>query len=300
MLMQSMPSSYNDVRAHHVFAVYVALIGTTSLLGLSYAKFANFVLSMTAKITRTVISPYIYKGSMPDWITRPTLRIQLQDELLQSVPDDAESTVDAKMIVLHQLKGFQNGVANGVGPHTDDEDDDDDEEDDAAKVATCASTMGIELPTAIYSMCLGPAKKYSAGFWPDMKSTTLEESEIHMMQLCCVRAGVEDGMRIVDMQCGAGSLTLYIAEHYPSCHVTAICNKEAQRRAVMKSATAKNLTNIHVITVRLISYCLCEYRTHLNDLNAHTVIFLQFFHRMNSVMLRMILRMSWTAYKIWI
>jgi cyclopropane fatty-acyl-phospholipid synthase-like methyltransferase len=160
------------------------------------------------------------------------------------------------MIVLHQLKGFQNGVPNGVGPHADHDDDDDDDDDDdeddvaAAKVATSASSMGIELPTALYSMCLGPAKKYSAGFWPDMSSTTLEESEIHMMQLCCVRAGVEDGMRIVDLQCGAGSLTLYIAEHYPSCHVTAICNKEAQRRAIMKSATTKNLTNIHVITVR--------------------------------------------------
>ena len=250
--MQLMPSSYNDVRAHHVIAAYVALIGTTSLVGLSYAKFANFLLSMTAKFTRAVISPYIYKGAMPDWITRPTLRLQLQDELLQSVPDDAESTIDAKMIVLHQLKGFQNGVPNGSGPHSDEDGDDDDEEDDAAKATANGSSMGIELPTALYSMCLGPAKKFSAGFWPDMSSTTLEESEIHMMQLCCVRAGVEDGMRIVDLQCGAGSLTLYIAEHYPSCHVTAICNKEAQRRAVMKSATAKNLTNIHVITVRII------------------------------------------------
>lgn len=259
--MQSMPSSYNDIRAHHVLALYVALIGTTSLIGVSYQKVANFVLSMTATITRAVISPYIYKGSMPDWITRPTLRIQLQDELLQSVPEDAESTIDAKMIVLHQLKGFQNGVSNGVGPHNEDddnEDDDDEDEDVAAKAATNAAPMGIELPTALYGMCLGPAKKYSAGFWPDMRSTTLEESEIHMMQLCCVRAGVEDGMRIVDLQCGAGSLTLYIAEHYPSCHVTAICNKEPQRRAIMKSATAKNLTNIHVITVRFYSFC-CEF-----------------------------------------
>ena len=254
--MQSMPSSYNDVRAHHVIALYVVLIGTTSLIGLSYQKLANVVLSMTASLTRTVISPYIYKGSMPDWITRPTLRIQLQDELLQSVPEDAESTIDAKMIVLHQLKGFQNGVANGVGPHTENDDDDDEDDENVAPKAGTKSAPGIELPTALYGMCLGPAKKHSAGFWPDMRSTTLEESEIHMMQLCCVRAGVEDGMRIVDLQCGAGSLTLYIAENYPSCHVTAICNKEPQRRAIIKSATAKNLTNIHVITVRLYRCCV--------------------------------------------
>ena len=251
-----MPSNYNDIRAHHVIATYMALIGTTSLLGLSYTKFSNFLLSMTAKITRAVINPYMTKGSLPDWIIRRTLRIQLQDELLQSVPEDAESTIDAKMIVLHQLKGFQNGVPNGTGPHNDNEDEEDDE-DDLAPVTTKASSMGIELPTSMYSLCLGPAKKYSAGFWPDLKATTLEESEIHMMQLCCVRAGVEDGMRIVDLQCGAGSLTLYIAEHYPSCHVTAICNKEAQRRSIMKNATAKNLTNIHVITVRsLLSMCV--------------------------------------------
>ena len=165
MLLQSMPSKYNDVRAHHMIAAYAVLIGTTSLMGLSYTKLANFILSITAKITGAVISPYVYKGTMPDWITRLTLRIQLQNELLQSIPNDAESTIDAKMIVLHQLKGFQNGVANGVGPHTDDDDDDDDEDDDVAKVAAKESSMSIELPTALYSMCLGPAKKHSTGFW---------------------------------------------------------------------------------------------------------------------------------------
>ena len=258
--MKSMPSKYDDVRAHHVLALYFALIGTTSLIGLSYTKWSNFLLSMTAKFTRAVISPYIHKGVMPDWITRPTLRVQLQDELLQSIPEDAESIIDAKMIVLHQLKGFQMGGANGVGPHAigDDDDDDDeadDDEENANVTAKAAAPVSPELPTALYGMCLGPAKKHSAGFWPDMSSTTLEESEIHMMQLCCVRAGVEDGMRIVDLQCGAGSLTLYIAEHYPSCHVTAICNKEAQRRAIIKSATAKNLTNIHVVTVCTFAFC---------------------------------------------
>jgi hypothetical protein len=258
MILQSMPSNYNDVRAHHVFALYVAMIGATSMIGLSYKTLSNLMISMTAKITRSVILPFINKGSMPDWITRPVLRIQLQDELVQAIPNDTESTIDAKMIVLHQLKGFQNGVMNGTSPHgeNDEEEDDDDDDDDEKAITTSITPIDVELPTALYSMCLGPAKKYSAGFWPD-NSCTLEESEINMMQLCCVRAGVENGMNIVDLHCGAGSLTLYIAETYPSCYVTAICNKEAQRRSILKIATKKNLTNIRVITVSsLYVYCI--------------------------------------------
>jgi Mycolic acid cyclopropane synthetase len=256
LLMQSMPSNYNDVRTHHVLALYVAMVGATSIMGLSQEKISKFVLSMVAKFTRAVISPYIYKGAMPDWITRRVLRIQLQDELLQSIPEDAESTIDAKMIVLHQLKGYQTGVANGIGPvvENDNDDDDDEDDDEINVVATKSSSIDADLPTALYGMCLGPAKKFSAGFWPNMSSTTLEESEVNMMHLCCVRAGVEDGMRIVDLQCGSGALSLYIAENFPSAHVTAICLKDAQRRLIMKVATAKNLSNIHVITVRSISF----------------------------------------------
>jgi hypothetical protein len=247
------PSNYTDVRPHHVVALYVALAGTASTLGL-YTKLSHGLLYITARLTNTFLLPLVQKGTLSsmDWMSRWMIRIQLRDQLQQASPDTAESTIDAKMIVLHQLKGFHNGVSNGVdtthGANNDEDDDDDDDEEDAAPTTT-ATPIDAEFPTALYSMCLGPTKKYSAGFWPD-SHTTLAESEIHMLQLYCVRAGVENGMTIVDLNSGAGSLTLYLAETYPRCHITAICTKEAHRRAILKVATAKQLSNIRVLMVR--------------------------------------------------
>jgi hypothetical protein len=256
------PSNYTDVRPHHVLALYVAFAGTASTLGLYsklYSKLSRGMLYVTARMTNAFLLPLVQNGTLSmDWISRWMIRIQLRDQLQQASPNTTESTIDAKMIVLHQLKGFHNGVSNGIdtppGANNNNDNDDDDEEDDTEQ-ATSTIPTDAEFPTALYSMCLGPTKKYSAGFWPD-SHTTLAESEIHMMQLYCVRAGVENGMTIVDLNSGAGSLTLYLAETYPRCHITAICTKEAHRRAILKVATAKQFTNIRVLMVCVV---ICKY-----------------------------------------
>jgi hypothetical protein len=108
------PSNYTDVRPHHVLALYVALVGTASTLGW-YTKLSLGMLYVTARLTNAILLPLVQKGTLSmDWMSRWMIRIQLQDQLQQASPDTAESTIDAKMIVLHRWKGFHNGVSNEI------------------------------------------------------------------------------------------------------------------------------------------------------------------------------------------
>lgn len=74
-----------------------------------------------------------------------------------------------------------------------------------------------------------------------------------MLQMYCDRAGLQNGMSLVDLGCGWGSLTLYVAEHYPDCKITSISNSHSQREYISKKAQAlpnfNEQTNLTIITV---------------------------------------------------
>src|SRR5579875_2632652 len=78
-----------------------------------------------------------------------------------------------------------------------------------------ANEQHYELPPAFFELFLGPRRKYSACLWTPGVST-LAAAEEAMLALCCERAQVGDGMRILDLGCGWGSLALWLAEHYPA------------------------------------------------------------------------------------
>ena len=77
------------------------------------------------------------------------------------------------------------------------------------------------MPTEFFALVLGKRLKYSCCYWPEGVST-LDEAEEAMLHLTCERAQLEDGMRVLDLGCGWGSLSLWIAEQYPNTRVTAI------------------------------------------------------------------------------
>ena len=106
-----------------------------------------------------------------------------------------------------------------------------------------------EVPAKFYDICLGPRKKYSSGLWPS-PDTTFEESEVAMLEKYCDIAGVQDGMQIVDLGCGWGSLTLHLAERYPNCKITSISNSSSQREYILSTAEQRgyNVQNITVVT----------------------------------------------------
>ena len=91
-----------------------------------------------------------------------------------------------------------------------------------------ANAQHYELPADFFGLVLGPRRKYSGCLWPGGVDT-LADAEEAMPALTCERAGVEDGMDVLDLGCGWGSLTAWIAERYPRCRVLAVSNSRAQR-----------------------------------------------------------------------
>jgi cyclopropane-fatty-acyl-phospholipid synthase len=168
-------------------------------------------------------------GYVPTPLVRWGIRIQLRHHLQQLKGKDVAIELAEKLAVVKELTDMP------IAIHTDE-----------------ANVQHYEVPAAFYDLCLGPCKKYSSGYWPD-RHTTFAESERHMLQLYCDRAGVTDtGLHIVDLGCGWGSLTLYLAEQYPTTKITAISNSHSQREYILRTAKERNLNvaNIQVVTVR--------------------------------------------------
>lgn len=110
-----------------------------------------------------------------------------------------------------------------------------------------ANEQHYEVPTEFFRHCLGPRMKYSSGYWPQ-EDTTFAESEEAMLALTCERAELADGQRILELGCGWGSLTLWMAEHYPNAQITGVSNSRTQREHIEAEAARRNLPNVRVLT----------------------------------------------------
>jgi cyclopropane-fatty-acyl-phospholipid synthase len=121
-------------------------------------------------------------------------------------------------------------------------------------VATAeANEQHYELPTAFFEYVLGKHKKYSSGYW-DKGVTNLDEAEERMLALTCERAQLADGERILELGCGWGSLTLWMAAHYPHAQITAISNSQTQKAYIDSQLVARKLHNVTVRTVNMVEY----------------------------------------------
>jgi cyclopropane-fatty-acyl-phospholipid synthase len=105
----------------------------------------------------------------------------------------------------------------------------------------------IELPPAFFEQFLGPRMKHSCCLFPN-DDETLAAAEAAMLRLSCARAGIVDGMDVLELGCGWGSLSLWMAEHYPACRITAVSGTDRQRGFVEERARRHGLTNLTVIT----------------------------------------------------
>ena len=104
-----------------------------------------------------------------------------------------------------------------------------------------------ELPPAFFQKVLGKRMKYSSCYWPPSVKN-LDEAEEAMLKLTCQRAQVEDGMEILDVGCGWGSLSLWIAEKFPKCLVLAVSNSVPQGEFIRARARELSLGNVEVTT----------------------------------------------------
>lgn len=113
-----------------------------------------------------------------------------------------------------------------------------------------ANEQHYELPPAFFERVLGPRQKYSCAWFdgPDEGASALAAAEEAMLARTCERADVRDGMRILDLGCGWGSLSLWIAERHPGCRVAAVSNSKAQREFVLARAAERGLDRVQVVT----------------------------------------------------
>ena len=166
------------------------------------------------------------RGLVPDWLVRCGIRRLLRHRLNQESDRSGSTSLD--------LQRFADELRSAP----------------IAIEADSANEQHYEVPASFYEQVLGPRLKYSCGYWPSPE-TQLAESEDLMLDMTCRRAELEDGMEILDLGCGWGSLSLWIAEHYPKCNITAVSNSHSQRRFIEDRCRKLGLQNVQVRTCNI-------------------------------------------------
>jgi cyclopropane-fatty-acyl-phospholipid synthase len=121
---------------------------------------------------------------------------------------------------------------------------------DAAEVAPLphlANEQHYEVPPQLFGLALGPHRKYSSAWWPQ-GTASLADAEAAALAATCEHAGLFNGQAILELGCGWGSLTLWMAEHYPHSRITAVSNSHSQRSWILGEAARRGLQNVEVIT----------------------------------------------------
>ena len=162
-------------------------------------------------------------GLSPDFITRQGIRLLLKGRLKKQLDIDFQETVRLM----------------SEGP--------------LALHTASANDQHYEVPAGFFESMLGPCLKYSCSYY-DSDDKTLEAAEIAMLDTTVRRAGLVDGMDILELGCGWGSLTLYMAKRFPSSNIIAISNSHNQKAFIEERARSQRLKNIQVVTSDINEY----------------------------------------------
>lgn len=170
------------------------------------------------------------RGLVPDFLLRQGIKGLLRQRLREQRSEEANLREE-------KFKTFVRSL--GEGP--------------IAVETDAANEQHYEVPADFFRIILGPRLKYSSCFW-DESTPTLREAEEKALSLTCAHAGIADGMEILDIGCGWGSLSLWIAEHYPNSKITAVSNSQSQGDFIRNEAKRKGLSNISVNTSDINDY----------------------------------------------
>lgn len=178
----------------------------------------------------STINNLIGTGILPDSVIRWGIRKRLAATLNEHV---AETEAEREAAVLKHAEGLR---AMPLAINTEE-----------------ANDQHYELPTSFFARCLGPRMKYSSAYF-ETGEESLGEAEEAMLALTCERAELKDGQRILELGCGWGSLSLWMAEHYPNSKITVVSNSATQKEYIDEVAAAKGFQNLTVRTANLIDY----------------------------------------------
>lgn len=162
-------------------------------------------------------------GLLPDGLLRAGIRRLLKQRLNDIHADDGELSAAA-------LSGFVEMMDNA----------------EIAPLPELANEQHYEVPPAFFAEVLGEHRKYSCCYWRDGVDA-LGDAEADALRITCERAGITDGMDVLDLGCGWGSVTLWIASRYPNSTVTAVSNSRSQHDYITREAANRGLDNVSVI-----------------------------------------------------
>lgn len=166
----------------------------------------------------------VERGLVPDLLTRQAIRRLCRERQQESRNGHTERVREGQVQFVQSMR---------VGP--------------LAPVPELANEQHYELPPEFFGEILGSHRKYSCCYWPDSK-TTLDDAERAALEITCERAGLVDGQDVLELGCGWGSLSLWMAARYPHSRITAVSNSAPQRRFIEAAAADRNLQNLKVIT----------------------------------------------------
>ena len=109
-----------------------------------------------------------------------------------------------------------------------------------------ANNQHYEVPPEFFKRCLGGHLKYSCCYWPE-GTVSLDEAEARMLELTCKRADLEDGQDILELGCGWGGISLWMASHYPKARIVSVSNSANQREFILARAKELGLDNLEVL-----------------------------------------------------
>jgi cyclopropane-fatty-acyl-phospholipid synthase len=170
------------------------------------------------------------RGLIPDALTRMGMRRMIGQRLAEETVAESEQRSERFAQFLRDLR-----------------------ESPIAIETSTANEQHYEVPAEFFHLHLGPRLKYSSCLYPTGHET-LAAAENAMLALYMQRADVRDGQRILDLGCGWGSLSLYLAERYPNAQIVALSNSHGQREFIERRAADRKLKNLTVLTGNIVDF----------------------------------------------
>lgn len=172
----------------------------------------------------TIVQRLLEGDRIPDRLIRTRIRSLLRQRLQDETKPTAEAQQQHLMEVIAQLKASPIAIATRE-----------------------ANEQHYEVPTEFFRYVMGDHMKYSCCYW-DADTRTLTDAERRALEITCNRAELANGMDILELGCGWGSLTLFMAARYPGANITAVSNSATQRAWIEQCCAERGLTNVQVIT----------------------------------------------------
>ncbi len=182
----------------------------------------------------TFIESLLEKNQIPDFLIRNRIRQLLEVRIKDETKATQELQQAHLLRIIEELK--QSPIAINTAE---------------------ANEQHYEVPTAFFQLVMGKHMKYSSCYW-NADTHTLSDAETLALTDTCKHAELQNGMKILELGCGWGSLTMFMAAAYPNAQITAVSNSATQKQYIDATCTERGLKNVRIITADMNDFMLDE------------------------------------------